>query len=312
MLSKTHLIVLSATFMVGPVAGSLAQGPETQREKLERIATADPAVADALQQRAAEREASTYTPEEFLENVRISWAQHRTDPGGRYILASEGSGHGTLGSAIGSGIAWIDKATGEERSLSYDIRGAHNEGKGLGFVMTLTRTNGEQDVQEYWFENLDPITIVLAETGEGENASRRIVRIAPEIDFKQPVRDLADHLPIQLESAVLFVDEEFAGRYSVSGEIVGVTSGRAGLRIELGLRPFRDAQAVGVCSGSVIAFEIDGHKCSLLNTKPVVAAPGKWNVYVSWRTSEVEAGVEGSHASSYAGVIIADALEAQP
>lgn len=302
--------VVFSVLVPGLVATALGQAPEAYRERLEQLAAGDPAVAEALDELKAQRDANVYTQDEFLDNVQMTWAQFRTSADGRYILESGSSGRGALGAMIGANLSWTDKDTGEERTLAYYIRGVHADDKGLGFVLTMGDSSGKQTVEEHWFENLDPVTIVLAEFGEGDDAAREIVRISPEISRKQPVQSVSDHLPIRLSSAVLLVDDEYAGQFTAGGEIVGMTSGRAGLRIELAWRAFRDAQPIGICDGSTIQFEIGGRKCALVNAEPFVPTPGQWTVFVSWR--EAAGAGDGTHASSYAAAVITDALQAQP
>jgi hypothetical protein len=204
-------------------------------------------------------------------------------------------------------VSWVDKDGGVHRSLSYEIMGIHDENKGIGITMTITDADGKGDVKEHWFENLAPMTFVLAETPEGDTVVRHVLRVTPTVEATPRIKDYADHVPMDLRSAVVFAGMKYAGRCTVHSEIASVSSSVTGLTIEWGLRPFRDARPIGVCEGNTIEFMIDGKAYKVMNGTPIVTGGGRWNVYVRWEKNDM--GGDGYGGTSYAAATIQEALE---
>lgn len=298
------------SFIVLCVAASsavLGQLPDNIKTRLEQLAAGDPEIAHALESLADARAATDYTENEFLERVRVDWVQYRISADGRYMLGSTASGSGSVGATLGSAVRWTDKETAEDQYLSYESRIKFLEDKGLAIDITLQLNDGPATTTEYVFEHLEPVTVVLKDMPDG---SRHVARFVPVLERKPWVVDYTDQPMLNLTSAVLLAGDTFAGAFSARGSIVGITAGDLGLKFEFGLKPFRDARAIGRTDGRSIWFDYqDGHY-RLVGTEPITALSGKgvfWNVYIS--IAETNALGNGSWATSYDALIIEDALE---
>ena len=95
------------------------------------------------------------------------------------------------------------------------------------------------------------------------------------------------------------------------GEIIGITSGKAGMLFEFGLKPFADATPIARTDGRTIRFEYQGRKYRLYSTEPITksADPAtEWNVYV--RAQPTRALGFGTHTKSYDAMLVRAAVDA--
>ncbi len=301
------VVVSLLSVLASPVARGDSDPAGALGKRLVELAAQDPQVAKLLADQAAERESRTYSEEEFQQYAGVDCAQYHLSPGGTYILSTAMTGSGSINATLGAGVTWTDVETSATQSLSYAVRIKYSPQRGLGFDLTLEPPDAPPIATEYIFTNLDPITVVLREMEDG---SRHVVRLVPTLDPKPVVLDYSQHLTISLRSAVLLVDDQFAGEFTVTGDIVGITSSLIGAKIELGLKPFKDAQPIGRTDGMNILFDHDGRQYELRNsqafTTSLVDGGVWWKVYV--RAMPTDSLGTGSYSMSYAAFRLNDVL----
>jgi hypothetical protein len=304
-LSVTKTAVLAWAFFAPAI--TLAQYPAGIEERLQQIAADRPDVAQALEFLAASRDAGAYTEQEFRDNVSIQTLQYHLSADGKAILGTGMRGSGSIGATVGGAVMWTDGDTGQTQNLFYNVRSRYDAEKGIVVFVTIRPPGEDAIIKEHVVRGLDSVSVVLHEMADG---SKYIVRATPTLERKEQVVDFVDRLPIRLRSAILIADDAYAGTFSASGSIVGITSSRAGMRFEFGLKPFADAKPIGKTDGHAIWFDHDGVSYSLRNSGPLTATTRDglyWTVYV--RAEQRGAFGDGTRSKSYHAQLIQEVLE---
>ena len=275
--------------------------------ELERRAASDADLAAALGRMSLLSGASNYSQDELLKNFYVECFQYRLSPDPQSALSVEMRGRGSIGATLGSGIGWTDKTSGETRYLSYQASTKSLPEGGLAIDVTIEQEGQPSVTTEYVFENFSAVTVLLREFEDG---SRHLARFVPRLDQKTTLRDYGSVLTMSLTSAALLVDEQFAGEFTVSGEIIGITSSEAGMMFEFGLKPFVDAAPIGRTDGRTIRFEHDGHRYKLYSTEPITKSADvatEWNVYV--RVNPTSALGSGTHSKTHDSTLVQGVVE---
>lgn len=303
-----HYVLIAAMLLAGS-ASAHAIGPMSAlEERLKAMAAADPAVAQLLEDLAARRESQTYDAESFGKHVGVEMTAFQIAPGGKYVMTSSGgTAWGTPNSRLGNVIEHIDRTTGEQQDVHYDAKIDYTPEKGLTIELTIRVGDEKPQTKTHVIENFAPLTVVAKELPDG---SRYVVRLTPVIEARQRVVEYANELPLSLDSAVLIRDQAFLGTFSCSGGVVGITSGKAGMKFEFGLKAFRDAQPIGRTDGKTIWFEHDGHNYELHNAGGEIPMPIRddvlWKVYV--RAGRAFGGGDGTSSSGYDSLKLSELL----
>ncbi len=305
MMNMRNLWVVSVVLqLIVPIA-ALAQYPADFEAKLRQLAASDPDLAQALLRQSAAAGTLTYSRQDLVDHLMIEMNQYRLSPDPAALYTKESGGRASVPSLLSSGINWIDKGTGESVWLTFDASTellAHGQ---LILDLTIEADGAPPAVTRHVFENLAPVSVVLRTLPDG---TKHVVQFTPIIEPKQTSVEFSHN--ISLEQAVLLAGRDFAGVFSQSGPIVGITSSKAKMGFEFGLRPFADAKPIGRTDGRSIRFDYDGVSYRLYSTE-AITVPGPegtwWNVYV--RGWPIEALGTGTHVKMYDTLLIQEAME---
>lgn len=307
MISILRLTVATLAF-VGTELINAQDDAGVERRLLE-MAEEDPVLASALQDLAATSEARSYTPAEFLDNVEMEWLQYHVSKDGLTILGVSASGQCSVGGTLGGSVTWTANRTGVQESLSYDAELKYLDSEGLRVDVTIREGEKPPVTIEHLFEDFQAITVLLRVDDDG---TRHMARYLPVVTPKETVSEFSNHLTMRLSSAVLIADGQYAGQFTVTGPVVGIASGDAGMKFELGMKPFNGAAPIGRTDGRTIRFDFDGKQYRLISTEPITVATSAnafWRVYVRGEPSPLEEGGYASHSYTYDSLIVQDALK---
>lgn len=286
-----------------------AQPGESVEERLKDLAeqaAQRPEVARFLEEMAAIREANRYSLEEFRKHVWVRMSEYQLAPGGLYVMNQTGEvASGTPNSVLGGSLEYVDRATGKTQLITYSARINFSDDAGLYVDLSVFSADQPPKVTTHKLENFSPVSVVLREMPD---QSRYVLQLSPLLEPKEQVLEYSEHLKISLADAILLVDDQLAGKFTCSGDYVGITSSKARLTLEFGLKAFKDALPIGKTNGRTIWFKIDDHSYELHNSRPIIAGAGDdsmWKVYI--RSEAYDGSSDGTSAGSF-GALMLDKL----